>query len=105
MDLLGGEDVIADAVDDRLQQPDRLADPIAQGRAVEVEAVAGIDLALPVQRQMIAIFETSRCASMPGAARPRGVGSDGAGAWVIASQRRQAYFGRTCRITRNRPGT
>jgi hypothetical protein len=32
---------------------------------------------------------------MPGAARPRGVGSAGAGAWVIASQRRQAYFGRT----------
>src|SRR5689334_17213926 len=56
VDLLGGEDVIADAVDDRLQQPDRLADPIAQGRAVEVEAVAGTDLALPVQRQMIAIF-------------------------------------------------
>ena len=34
----------------------RLANSIAQGRAVEVEAVAGIDLALPVQRQMIAIF-------------------------------------------------
>src|SRR3974390_2129408 len=32
---------------------------------------------------------------MPGAARPRGVGSAGAGAWVIASQRRQAYLGRT----------
>jgi hypothetical protein len=56
VDLLGGEDVLADAVDDRLQQPNRLADPIAQGRAVEVEAVAGIDLALPVERQMIAIF-------------------------------------------------
>jgi hypothetical protein len=41
---------------------------------------------------------------MPGAARPRGVGIDGAGAWVIASQRRQAYFGQTWRITRNRPG-
>jgi hypothetical protein len=38
VDLLGGEDVIADAVDDRLQQPDRLADPIAQGRAVEIES-------------------------------------------------------------------
>ena len=33
---------------------------------------------------------------MPGAARPRGVGIAGAGAWVITSQRRQAYFGRTC---------
>ena len=27
-----------------------------------------------------------------------------AGAWVITSQRRQAYFCRTCRITWNRPG-
>jgi hypothetical protein len=56
VDFLSGEDVVADAVDDRLQQPSRLADPSAQGRAVEVEAVACIDLALPVDRQMIAIF-------------------------------------------------
>jgi hypothetical protein len=50
VDLLGGEHVAADPLDDRLQQPDRLADPIAQGRAVEIEAVAGVDLALPVER-------------------------------------------------------
>ena len=42
---------------------------------------------------------------MAGVARPRGVGIAGAGAWVIASQRRQAYFGRTCRITWKWPGT
>jgi hypothetical protein len=33
VNLLGGEHVAADPLDDRLQQPDRLADPIAQGRA------------------------------------------------------------------------
>jgi len=65
VDLLGGEDVVADAVDDRLQQPDRLANPIAQGRAVEVEAVAGIDLALPVERQMIATACRPQRTAMP----------------------------------------
>jgi hypothetical protein len=42
---------------------------------------------------------------MAGVARPRGVGIAGAGAWVIASQVQQAYFGRTWRITWKCPGT
>ena len=56
MDLLGCKHVVADALDDRLQQPDCLADPVAQGRAVEIEPVASVDFALPVERQMIGIF-------------------------------------------------
>jgi hypothetical protein len=59
-------------------------------------------------------FDTSRCASAAGVARPRGIrprsglipcqavsrlGIAGAGACVIASQTVQAYFGRMCRIT------
>ena len=56
MDLLGGKHLPADPLDDRLQQPDRLAHPIAQRRAVEIEPVARIDLALPVERQVIGIF-------------------------------------------------
>ena len=39
VDLLGGKRVTADSLDDWLQQPDRLPDPIAQCRAVEVEAL------------------------------------------------------------------
>ena len=50
-------------------------------------------------------FDTSRCASVAGVARPRGVGIAGAGAWVMASHAVQAYFGRTCRITWKWPGT
>jgi hypothetical protein len=38
-------------------------------------------------------------------ARPRRIGSAGAGAWVIASQWRQEHLGLTWRTTRNRPGT
>ncbi len=39
------------------------------------------------------------CASKPGPARPRAIGCDGAGGWVIASQDRHENFSRTCWIT------
>ena len=38
------------------QQEGRTADPIGQGRAVKLNALAGADLSLPVERQMIGIF-------------------------------------------------
>src|SRR5690242_16898960 len=38
-------------------------------------------------------------ASSPGPGRPFSIGNSGAGAWNIFSHSRQAYFGRTCRIT------
>ena len=31
-------------------------DPIGQGRAIQVEALAGVNLSLPIQRQMVGIF-------------------------------------------------
>ena len=105
MDLFGLEDMLADRRHHRIEQPGCLTNPVAQCRAVEFEPLAGIDLALAVQRQMIPNFDTSRCASVAGVARPRGVGIAGAGAWVIASHAVQAYFGRTCRITWKWPGT
>jgi hypothetical protein len=40
----------------RPQHEGSAADPIGQGRAVKVEALAGINLRLPVQRQVIGIF-------------------------------------------------
>ena len=56
MDLLGSKDMRADAADNRLEQPGRLADPVAQGGAVEFQALPGVNLALPIKRQMVAIF-------------------------------------------------
>ena len=41
---------------DRPQQEGRTADPIGQRRTVEFDALAGIDLSLPIQRKMIGIF-------------------------------------------------
>jgi hypothetical protein len=44
------------AIIDRSQQPGGAADPIRQGGAIEIDALAGVDLGLPVQRQMIGVF-------------------------------------------------
>ena len=51
VDLLCGEDVAADRRHDRIEQPGRLANPVAQGRAVQFDPLAGVDLALTIQRQ------------------------------------------------------
>src|SRR3954471_25047393 len=50
------QDVTLDSVGQRLQQHRRLADPAGQGRAVEVDPLTLEDLALPVERQMIAVL-------------------------------------------------
>jgi hypothetical protein len=52
MDLGRGEDVGGQPLAQRLQQPGRAAD--GERRAVEVDAGAGIDQGLPMQRQVIA---------------------------------------------------
>ena len=56
MDLLCGKDMLADRGHDRIEQPGRLSNPVAQCRAIEFEPLAGIHLALAIERQMIAIF-------------------------------------------------
>ena len=40
----------------RPQVPGGAADPVGQRRAIEIDALAGVDLGLPIQRQVIGIF-------------------------------------------------
>ncbi len=40
----------------RTQVPGGLSHPVRQGRTIEIDALAGVNLRLPVQRQMIGIF-------------------------------------------------
>ena len=87
------------------EQELRLADPIGQRGAVELDAFAGIDDGLAMQRRWSQYFETSTCAIRPGPGRPRSIGSDGIGACTIVSHDRQLSFGRTCRITLKQEGT
>jgi site-specific DNA recombinase len=56
VDLIGCEDMFADCCHDRVEQPCRLADPVTQGRAIEFNALSRIDLALAIQRQVIAVL-------------------------------------------------
>jgi hypothetical protein len=50
-----GEDEVAQ----RPQPPAGLADPVAQGGAVELDALPGQDLALPVERDAVAVALSS----------------------------------------------
>ena len=40
----------------RAQVPGGMADPVGQRRAIEIDALAGVDLGLAIQRQMVGIF-------------------------------------------------
>jgi hypothetical protein len=53
VDLFGCEYMFADRRHHRVEQPRRLANPVAQGRAIKLNALAGVDLALAIQRQVI----------------------------------------------------
>jgi len=56
MDLVGCEYMRADVVDQRLEQPADLADPVRHGRAVEFDAFAGVDFRLPVEREVVDVL-------------------------------------------------
>ena len=49
----------------RLQPPAGAADPAGQGRAVEIDALAGEDLRLTVQRQVVAILADQNVGDQP----------------------------------------
>lgn len=53
---LSGADVLGETGLQRLQPPDGAANPIGEGRAIELDTLPGEDLALPVERKVIAVF-------------------------------------------------
>jgi hypothetical protein len=73
----------------RLQPPAGAADPVGKGRAVDLDALPGKDLALPVEGQMIAVFGDQDMSEQGGVARPLAIGRSGAGAWWMVPQARQ----------------
>src|SRR6202000_1399642 len=56
VDLVSAECVAADRLHQGLQQCTRPANPVGEGRAVKIDPLAGIDLALAVKRKMIAVL-------------------------------------------------
>jgi hypothetical protein len=93
--LLATNTCAASSFGQRLQQPSRPADPLGQGRAVELDAAAGIDQRLPVERQMIAILGDQHVGQQPWPRPTRSIGNDGIGIWCTLSHARQAKRGRT----------
>jgi hypothetical protein len=65
--LLGGQNIAAQLFDQRSDQAAGLADPLGQRRTVEVDALAGIDIGLPVKRQVIAKLGRQDMGQQPGA--------------------------------------
>jgi hypothetical protein len=56
VDLVGRKYMGTDVVDQWLEQPADLADPVRHGRTVEVDTFAGVNLRLPVEWQMVGIL-------------------------------------------------
>ena len=54
MQFIGCEHMPRESFDQRLHQTETSADPLSHGRALQFHAFAGIDLRLPVKRQVIA---------------------------------------------------
>ena len=48
--------IVEQALVHRPQQEGGAADPVGQGRAIEVDALPGVDLGLAIERQMIGVF-------------------------------------------------
>ena len=64
----------------RLQPPAGAAHPVRQGRALNLDPMAGEDLRLAIERSVIAILADQTWASRPGVAMPLAIGRSGAGA-------------------------
>ena len=59
------QDMPGQRIDQRPQQRRRLADPIGQGRALQLDALAGVDLALAVQRQVVGVLGHQHMGEQP----------------------------------------
>jgi len=70
MDALGGEDMCPDQQQQWHQRRGRSADPVSQRRDVELDALAGIDRALAVERQMQPVFGEQDMRQKSGAGAP-----------------------------------
>ena len=105
MQALGGEHVPAKLGEDGVEGGDATADPVSEGRDVEFDALAEKAALWRFSGRWSPNLPTRIMASRLGPAKPRGIGCDGAGGSVIASQSRQANFSRTRSMIFQRRGS
>ena len=77
--------VLANPVSQRAQQPRRLAHPVGQGGAIEIEAVARVDLGLAIERKMVAVLRDEHVREQAGTGHRARDRHRRHGACVIAS--------------------
>jgi len=65
MQGVAGQDVAGEGIDQRLQRRRRRSDPAAQSRGLQAYPVAGKDLGLAVERQVIVIFRHDDMGEQP----------------------------------------
>jgi hypothetical protein len=82
MDSLGSEDVRLDQLVERRQRGRAGPDMVRHGRDRELNPLAHILLALPVQRLMVGVLLDQYFASRLGPAKPRAMAWKGAGGCV-----------------------
>src|SRR5947207_14050464 len=92
---LGSQHVTLDQLDQWRHRGGACADPVRQGRHVQLDTLTGVNLALPVERLMLPELgvKDHRQQACPGA--PRAKAWKGAGGWVILWHDRQLNFSRT----------
>ncbi|MNG17751.1 hypothetical protein D3C84_1017620 [compost metagenome] len=56
VDFMTTHNMAVEGVDQRPEQLAALADPVGQGRALQIHALTGVDLGLPIQRKVINEF-------------------------------------------------
>jgi hypothetical protein len=108
MDALSGEDVTLNREDQRHGGRHRRADPVSEGRDVDLDALASVDGALPVQREVVAILRDQHESQQVGAGAPAGNAKRESVPvlWRDSdSQLRQLNFSRTCSTTFQVRGT
>lgn len=88
-----------------LEQSSETADPARHDGTVDLNAAAGVDVGLPMQRQMITELRHDHMGEQRGTGRPFSIGNVGIGAWATVSQARQLIFGRTCTMRLKWEGT
>src|SRR3954470_21914066 len=96
------EHVRGDGVGQRRQQHRGAPEPLAQGRARQVEALAREALGLPIGWQVVVVLGSAMSASRLAPALLLAIGSGGGAAWLTSPQHWQAITGRTKRRTRSR---
>ena len=67
MELICAECVAADRPHQGLEQCTRATHPVGKGRAIQIDPLAGVNLALAVQRKMIAVLGDQDVCKEPGA--------------------------------------